>query len=374
MDIRTEQVRVTRGTDLAGLARRIVALGIVVGAPIIVGTWLREAPHDPWVRWGYPPLGAFLMVFAWILLRRPLWAPAAALTILGMLEVGWVVMALGLIKSAPDASMAWAALQPTPLLGVVVCLIVGFLFLRTRTALLLGAAYASIFTGVVAGALWRQFGTTDAAWLAIRYGVYLGVFLVLLFVLSRAKEHVASAVADAARADATASQMRDMAYLDELTGIANRRRLMEELAFQSELVGPDHPVCVVFFDLDHFKDVNDTYGHDLGDQVLRVVTEVAGRIVRENDLLARLGGEEFVLVTPSTDHGQAVQLAERLRRSIPQELTKAVGVRITASFGVTPMRAQESALSVLRRVDALMYRAKADGRDRVESAEAPGAA
>jgi len=371
VDFRTGRIRVARRDDLAGLARRVVALGIAVGAPVLVGTWLREAPHDAWVRWGYPPLGAFLILFGWILLRRPRWAPAAALTLLGMLEVGWIVMALGLIEEATDAKNAWALLQPTPLLGVVVCLIVGFLFLRTRTALVLGFAYASTFTGVIAGALWRQFGTSNAVWLAVRYGVYLGVFLVLLFVLSRAKEHVASAVADAERADATASRMRDMAYLDELTGIANRRRLMEELTFQSELVGPDHPVGVLFFDLDHFKDVNDTHGHDFGDKVLRVVAEVAGRVVRDGDLFARLGGEEFVLVAPSTDHAQAVQLAERLRLAISRELTMALGVRITASFGVTPMLAQESAVSVLRRVDTLMYRAKADGRDRVQSTQAP---
>ncbi len=156
----------------------------------------------------------------------------------------------------------------------------------------------------------------------MRYGVYLGVFLVLLLVLSRAKEHVASAVADAARADATASRMRDMAYLDELTGIANRRRFLEELGYQAGLVGPSHPVCVVYFDLDNFKQVNDAFGHDVGDRVLRVVAEVAGRIVRDGDVLARLGGEEFALVAPATDHEQAVQLAERLRQALPRELAR----------------------------------------------------
>ncbi|WP_372594861.1 diguanylate cyclase [Actinotalea sp.] len=373
MGDRRREVSLGRGEELAGLARRVVALGIVVGAPVIAGTWIRDAPHDVWVRWGYPPLGAVLLLFAWILLRRPAWSVAAALTLLLGLDAGWIAVALGRIASAPDAVTAWALLQPTPLLGVVVCLVVGFLFMRTRAALVLGSAYGILFTALIAGAMWRRGGEAADVWLAIRYGVYLGVILVLLFVLSRAKEHVASAVADAARADATAVRMREMAYRDELTGIANRRRLLEELGFQSELVSPTHPVCVVFFDLDHFKDVNDTHGHDLGDQVLRVVAEVAGHIVRENDLLARIGGEEFVLVAPGTDHSRAVQLAERLRQSLPRAMEQAVGVRITASFGVTSMRPNESPASVLRRVDELMYQAKAEGRDRVTSAD-PGAA
>jgi len=367
VESRTGWISPPRGGDLAGLARRIVALGIAVGAPIIAGTWFKDGSHDPWVRWGYPPLGAALLVFAWILLRRQEWAVRAALTILVLLEVGWLVIAAGRITQAADAASAWASLLPTPLLGVIVCLIVGFLFQRTLTALVHGVVYAVIFTAGVATALSQRPGSGDYVWISVRYGVYLGVFLVLLFVLSRAKEHVTSAVADAARADATASQMRDMAYLDELTGIANRRRLLEELGHQAALVGAAHPVCVVYFDLDHFKQVNDNFGHDLGDQVLRVVAEVAGRIVRDGDVLARLGGEEFVLVAPATEQHQAVLLAERLRQALPEELMVAVGVRVTASFGVTELQPDESATSVLRRVDELMYRAKAEGRDRVSS-------
>ncbi|WP_407342018.1 diguanylate cyclase [Pengzhenrongella phosphoraccumulans] len=372
MERRAERPDLQGGEGLAGLARRVVVLGIAVGAPVIAGTWLRDGPLDPWVRWGYPPLGAVLLVFGWILLRRPGWALRTAITILVLLEAWWVVIAVGRITQAPDAASAWASLIPTPLLGVVVCLIVGFLFQGTRTALVHGAVYSGLITAAVAAALAQRPGGDDYLWLAVRYGVYLGVFLVLLLVLSRAKEHVTSAVADAARAEATASRMRDMAYLDELTGIANRRRLLEELGFQAGLVGPAHPVCVVYFDLDHFKQVNDQFGHDFGDQVLRVVAEVAGRTVRDGDLLARLGGEEFVLVTPATDHHQAVQLAERLRQTLPEELTVALGVRVTASFGVTDLRPDDSATSVLRRVDELMYQAKAEGRDRVQSGSRPG--
>jgi diguanylate cyclase (GGDEF)-like protein len=374
VDSGTRRTTPRPGADLARLARRVVALGIVVGAPVIAGTWLEERHSDPWVRWGYPPLGAVLLAFGWVLLRRPQWAVHTAITILVLLEVSWVAVAWGRIEQADDAASAWVSLMPTPLLGVVVCLIVGFLFQRTRTALVHGAVYAAVVTVVLAFGLSRRDGGGEYLWLAVRYGVYLGVLLVLLLVLSRAKEHVTVAVADAARADAAASRMRDMAYLDELTGIANRRRLLEELGHQAGLVSASHPVSIVYFDLDHFKQVNDSFGHDLGDRVLRVVAEIASSTVREDDLLARLGGEEFAIVAPATDRQAAVQLAERLRHAVPRQLTEAVGLRVTASFGVTELRPDEAPTSVLRRVDELMYRAKAAGRDRVQSAEASGAA
>src|SRR5690606_27053422 len=184
-------------------------------------------------------------------------------------------------------------------------------------------------------------------------------------VLSRTKERLADAVARASRADAAAVRLRDMAYLDELTGIANRRRLLEELGHQATLVGPDHPVSVVFFDLDHFKTVNDTHGHATGDRVLQLVARTAEGVVREGDVLARLGGEEFVIVAPGTVHQRAAQLAERLRELLREVVQVDLGVAVTASFGVTELRAGEAPAAVLARVDALMYGAKREGRDRV---------
>ena len=351
--------------DLAVLARKAVAVGIAFCAPVLLVIWLAGRGQDPWIRWGYPPLSVALVVFAWVLLRRPRWAGRAAIVTLVALEVWWLALIVGRTAAAPDAVSAWSSLAPTPLLDVVVCLVVGFLFQRTRTALAHGGAYAVAVTVTLISALARVPGGEAYIGTVLRYSVYLAVVLMLLLVLSLAKERVAAALADAARADATASRMRDMAYLDELTGIANRRRLMEELGHQSGLVTAERPVSVVYFDLDRFKQLNDTRGHELGDQVLRQVAEVADRLVRDGDLLARLGGEEFVVVTPDTDRRRAAQLAERLREALPVELSVTVGASVTASFGVTELRAGEDPAAVLRRVDTLMYRAKADGRDRV---------
>lgn len=351
--------------DLAALARTAVAVGIAVCAPVLLVIWLVDGRYDPWTRWGYPPLSVALVVFAWVLLRRPQWSGRAAVVTLVVLEAWWLALIVGRTSEASDAASAWSALAPTPMLDVVVCLVVGFLFQRTRTALIHGGTFAGAATATLTWSMVRLPGGEAFLGPSLRYGVYLTVFLLLLVVLSHAKERVAAALADAAKADATASRMRDMAYLDELTGIANRRRLIEELGHQAGLASADRPVAIVFFDLDRFKQLNDTRGHDLGDRVLRQTAAVADRLVRDGDLLARLGGEEFVVVAPDTDRRQAAQLAERLREALPVELSVTVGASVTASFGVTELRAGEDPSSVLRRVDALMYRAKAEGRDTI---------
>lgn len=370
MDTRSHQ---RTAEELAVLARRVVALGIAFSAPVLVGIWWTDSGRDAWVRWGYPPMSAGLVVLAWVLVRRPLWTVRAAAVALLALDAWWLAMTVSHVLAAPDAESGWIAVLPSPLLNVAVNLIVGFLFLSTRTAVQHGAAYTTLVVGALAAAFLQLPGGTAYLWPVVRFGVYLAVFLILLLALARAKEQVAAAVARAARADALASRMRDIAYLDELTGIANRRRLMEELGHQAQLVGPDHPVSVVYFDLDHFKLLNDTHGHAIGDAALRVVAEVAGREVREGDLLARLGGEEFVVVAPGTDRAKAEQLAERLRHRLPDALASAVGERLTASFGVSTLLPGEAPAVALGRVDALMYRAKAEGRDRVTAGGVAGA-
>lgn len=352
------------------LARRVVALGIAVCVPVLIGIWVTDAPGDPWVRWGYPPLLVFLATFAWALLSPGRWARNVALVALVGLEAWWLAVAVGRVAEQPDASRAWVALLPTPLLDIVICLVVGFLFQRPRTAVRHGGLYALVVTGVLIAAFAAKPGGGLYVWLSLRFGVYLGVFVVLLLVLSRARERVATALADVEAADAAASAMREMAYRDELTGLANRRRLIEELWFQADQVGPELPVSVIFFDLDHFKAVNDGLGHAVGDRVLQVVAEVAGQVVGPDDLLARLGGEEFVVVAPGRDRTSAAELAQQLRERLPDAVAAAVGQRVTASYGVAGLTAAENPADVLRRIDALMYRAKAAGRDRVESAEA----
>jgi diguanylate cyclase (GGDEF)-like protein len=159
---------------------------------------------------------------------------------------------------------------------------------------------------------------------------------------------------------------------DSLTGVANRRRLEvfgEEAIARARADG--RPLSVLAFDIDHFKRVNDSHGHAVGDAVLVRVAQICQGTLRDFDLLGRTGGEEFVVVLPDTGIEAARQVAERLRAAV-ERLDfgdVAAGLRVTVSIGATPLQPADAALTALvRRADAALYRAKRTGRNRVETA------
>ncbi|WP_432514927.1 GGDEF domain-containing protein [Kineococcus sp. SYSU DK001] len=171
--------------------------------------------------------------------------------------------------------------------------------------------------------------------------------------LEQAVSHAALALS---RADALEA-LRRAATLDGLTGVANRRTLDEALARAVADPGAA-PLSVALLDVDHFKAVNDRYGHQAGDEVLRAVAAAAASVVREGDLVARYGGEEFAVLLPRTTPAQAQVLVERLRAAV------AAGTepRVTCSVGIAA--ADGDAAQVLAAADRALYAAKAAGRDR----------
>ena len=166
------------------------------------------------------------------------------------------------------------------------------------------------------------------------------------------------------------TELQHQATHDPLTGICNRLRLEELLEREqerSERYGT--PFALVMFDIDHFKRVNDTYGHDAGDAILRELTRLVAGCLRTPDILARWGGEEFMVLLPETDRDGATELAERLRRAVAEHAFSGPG-RVTISLGVAPHHADQPLKVLLKAVDDALYRAKGAGRDRVEVAGA----
>ena len=160
------------------------------------------------------------------------------------------------------------------------------------------------------------------------------------------------------------------AATDSLTGLPNNRAVHESLKRLSAQAGRTaEPLAVVLFDLDHFKDVNDTHGHGKGDEVLAAVGDTVASVVRDSDFVGRYGGEEFLALLPSTGREGAVELAEKLRGAISRVAVAGVSRRVTASFGVAiiPEDAGEPE-QALRAADRALYTAKGNGRDRVETA------
>jgi two-component system cell cycle response regulator len=163
----------------------------------------------------------------------------------------------------------------------------------------------------------------------------------------------------------------EMAITDVLTGLFNRRYMESHLAtLVEQAASRGKPLTVMVVDIDYFKAINDSHGHDAGDDVLRDFALRIKRSIRGIDLACRYGGEEFVLVMPETDMAVAAMVAERLRRRIAAEpFAIQQGSRVvpvTISIGIAALRGKDdTAASVLKRADQALYRAKRDGRNRV---------
>ena len=160
-------------------------------------------------------------------------------------------------------------------------------------------------------------------------------------------------------------ELRVLAITDPLTGVFNRRHFMEELHREMGRSNRyDVPFSLIMLDVDHFKAVNDRFGHEAGDRVLAGMVELIRKRLRVSDILARWGGEEFLIIAVNTNLQRAAKLAEDLLKQLHNRLFPEVGA-LTASFGVTPYRSSESSDAVLTRVDNLLYQAKEEGRARV---------
>ncbi|MGH7966150.1 MAG: GGDEF domain-containing response regulator [Candidatus Binatia bacterium] len=169
------------------------------------------------------------------------------------------------------------------------------------------------------------------------------------------------------------TRLERMAWEDELTGLSNRRYF--EQRAQEECLRArryDRPLSLVLADLDHFKDVNDHYGHAYGDLVLKEVSHVLRQYCRSSDVVARYGGEEFAMLLPETTFAEALSVAERLRRAVKAlSFPHPSGAfQATMSFGVTCLtseRRQQSLAQLCEEADQALYAAKQKGRDRVEA-------
>jgi diguanylate cyclase (GGDEF)-like protein len=191
-------------------------------------------------------------------------------------------------------------------------------------------------------------------------GNILGAYGLLLQTGERLEEEL-----DNARRD-----IETVARTDSLTGLWNRRHF-EDMA-EAEVARAQRyatPLALLAFDADHFKRVNDEFGHHAGDVVLQEIARLVGTRIRRSDILCRWGGEEFMVLAPGTARHAAADMADKIRQEVAGHSFPAIG-RVTISVGVGQIEPGESAESWMRRVDAALYEAKQRGRNRVISADA----
>ena len=166
-------------------------------------------------------------------------------------------------------------------------------------------------------------------------------------------------------------KLEEMAFIDSLTGTINRRKFEELSAIELErTIRYGHALSFLMLDIDHFKNINDTYGHAIGDTVLKHFSNICKKIVRNLDVVARIGGEEFVIILPETDEGGAYTFAQRLREIVFKTgvIVEDKEIRYTVSIGIALFKPEidKDVASMLERADKALYKAKENGRNRVE--------
>lgn len=162
--------------------------------------------------------------------------------------------------------------------------------------------------------------------------------------------------------------LKKMAITDELTKIDNRRYLLEQFEVEFQRARRSkNPLSLIMLDIDHFKRINDTFGHLFGDYVLKTIVARIKANTREYDLLGRIGGEEFLIVSPYSTVEDTMKIAERIRNNVKGEKIVGMGkeLTVTISAGVTMLKEQDVDINaLLMRVDEALYKAKQEGRDR----------
>jgi len=197
--------------------------------------------------------------------------------------------------------------------------------------------------------------------------LFFGIFFIYPLIRTQAKEE-GKLRAMTMTLSQRSETLEQVALTDGLTGMQNRRYFDDALKeYIEEFRRINKPVGLMILDLDHFKQVNDTHGHDVGDEVLRAVASCLKDMTRYHDVVARLGGEEFAVVAPNMDGDLLVKFAERIRKAIAgmAVLSGNVRLKITTSVGLAVWDGKETAEEFYRRADRLLYQAKRMGRNRV---------
>ncbi|MBE7184959.1 MAG: GGDEF domain-containing protein [Methylobacterium mesophilicum] len=201
----------------------------------------------------------------------------------------------------------------------------------------------------------------------IAAAVLFGVFFIYPLLRTQALEE--NKLREMAASLSARSQTLEQAALtDSLTGVHNRRYFDDALQEYLEEFGRiEKPVGLMLLDLDHFKSVNDSHGHDVGDEVLRAVAGCLKDMTRYHDVVARLGGEEFAVLGPNMDAEHLVKLADRIRRAVAGLVISSgnVRLRVTTSVGLAVWDGKETGEDFVRRADQQLYEAKRRGRNRV---------
>jgi len=350
--------------SLNNVKRRVYMAALAGGVVSVVLLWANSGLTNPSMMVTFPMFALFSLGCIWALWRRTL----PVLVIERIAFAGGAGFALIHLAHAlyisEDLSGARTGVTEISFLTLTALYVVATLVFDRSAALrislaLFGTSFVLVLAKVVVE-IQAGLDTGEVSWV-IRMNGFMAAIVAFSYASSYVKDEML-------RQRIAAETMRQLAHTDQLTGVANRRRFYSDLRDEMEKARRyGRPLCVILFDLDHFKDINDSYGHERGDVVLREIVQAIEPVLRATDHLGRWGGEEFIIMTPETDLHQSHRLAERLRESIARhEIDTIPG--ITASFGIARYKADDTEQALIKRADEALYRAKTRGRNRVEAA------
>lgn len=305
-------------------------------------------------------LSAFLLPAALALL---LWRRRRSLRFVETATLAWVLVALlflfasTLFSGHPDGQERIAYLSPWLSVGLIA---IFWVFPSRQASWVTSSVYALFLTLGLAYLLTADRSAGSPVLLRPLMHLYLANAVVALFLFYTARQWE-----QFDRTRSLARSMADLAHTDPLLGIPNRRQLTAVLERRvAEAKTGAGPGVLLMFDLDRFKQVNDTYGHEAGDHVLEAVVSAVRKVLRSGDWFGRWGGDEFIVLADLADPVQANLLAQRIREAVCSELGSRFW-QVTLSLGVASYQPDDSVESWIRRADHALYQAKEAGRNRV---------
>ena len=355
----------------------------------------RERYQRLYIRFWLMTSSVYLVVFSLLLFSVPLglmgprdaaWVAGLCLagiaTFYGLMRSGWSMRLADPALTAPQMGFAFIMLavayvlapplRATLLIITPLVLVFGAFTLSQRHCRQLGLfavltqACATAWSVLVAGG-------SSVEWLVL---VCCGVVYTMAADMAGRLSAIRQQLREQKKALAAAlAQNEQLARQDDLTGLPNRRHAMEMMEYEERRAKREKvPPCVCMIDLDHFKRINDTYGHAAGDIVLQKLAQVAVPALRAPDILARWGGEEFILLMPETTLEEATQVVGRLRSLLaqPHLWTEYPQLQVTFSAGIATLLPSETVHDAVQRADVALYRAKENGRNRSELAQVAG--
>lgn len=345
--------------------RYVYLIAFIGGALIFMLSWLIRGPDDVFIARLYPLFSIAMAVSACLVRNKNLSLRHLEFVLFGIVSVIIFSRLAWHFYAGQGINEQLLMLAGGHYWAIALLVVCGFVVFDHKAGLVSGFLIILVSLIIAGTGLAGQWQEVESLREPVVYLLRIHIFMLLILALTS----LATTMREKLKSALVRAEVLDKwANTDMLTELPNRRAAEKYLSKQiSRTSRHGRPFWVISADLDNFKEVNDTYGHSLGDEVLAEVARTLESVIREPDLVARWGGEEFIIVAADTSDRGAMALAERCRKAIADK--PMAGVEITATLGVAEFRSGDTLEDVLAKADYMLYSGKRAGRNRVVAPE-----